>query len=231
MNTAIQIILGFFLADIFTGSFHWFEDTYLSYCTTIPVLKDIAQDNELHHYFPRSMLAYSYIDHMTVSSPFVIIAFIILYTSYRKFLMKYFYLIVTFLFFVLVSNVIHRFSHMRDCENNEIIKVLQKTGLFCSHEYHSVHHKDSDTRYCVISIYSNIILDSIGFWKILESIIYTVFGIIPEKKLGYDKYKSIQNHMHKKSKEICPDKPSLDDVEELKRILEDFKNCQIPQNA
>ena len=55
----IQIILGFILADFITGIVHWFEDTYLVYCINIPFINEISKNNELHHYFPRSMLGYS----------------------------------------------------------------------------------------------------------------------------------------------------------------------------
>ena len=72
-NIILQLIIGFLLADIVTGGFHWLEDSYFDYCTDIPIIGTIAQDNELHHYFPRSMLAYSYLDHITVSLPLTLL--------------------------------------------------------------------------------------------------------------------------------------------------------------
>ena len=54
MNIYIQIILGFILADFVAGIFHWYEDTY--FCINIPLLRNIAKNNELHHYFPRSII-------------------------------------------------------------------------------------------------------------------------------------------------------------------------------
>ena len=58
-NIILQIILGYILADIFTGSFHWFEDTYLDYCINMKFFSTVSKENELHHYFPRAMLALS----------------------------------------------------------------------------------------------------------------------------------------------------------------------------
>ena len=40
-----QILIGLFIADLFTAFFHWFEDTYLEYCINIPILSQIAKDN------------------------------------------------------------------------------------------------------------------------------------------------------------------------------------------
>ena len=53
MNFIFQIIIGFLLADFLSGFFHWFEDTYLDYCTNIPILSTVSKDNELHHYWLR----------------------------------------------------------------------------------------------------------------------------------------------------------------------------------
>jgi len=78
-NIILQIIIGFFLADFLSGLFHWIEDTYLDYCINIPILKDISKGNEMHHYFPRAILAYSYVEHVINSS---ILAFIVIFVIF-----------------------------------------------------------------------------------------------------------------------------------------------------
>jgi hypothetical protein len=109
-------------------------------------------------------------------------------------------------------------------ENNRFINFLQSTGILCSHKYHSVHHKGASDKYCVISVYSNYILDSIYFWRALEYIIFLFTGIKPTIK-PYDDYYIIQNHMHENVKLKCPDKPTKKDIDELKYILKHYKNC------
>jgi len=37
----LQLLLGFIFADIITGRFHWFEDTYFDYCIDISLITDI----------------------------------------------------------------------------------------------------------------------------------------------------------------------------------------------
>jgi len=225
MHPILQIISGFFLADIITGGFHWFEDTYLSYCSDIPIISDLAKDNELHHYFPRSMLAYSYLEHMSVSAPLSLVLVIVLYIFNKKLLFDYQWLILTFVLFSVCSNIIHRFSHMRDCENHWTVRYLQRLGIFATHTHHSIHHHTSNMRYCVISEYSNIVLDNLGFWPCLEHIIFICTGISPDKKLGYNGYKDIHTHMHANAKLSCPDTPTIEDVEILKEKLKRFKQC------
>lgn len=228
MKYLLQIIIGFLLADIVTGGFHWFEDSYLDYCSNIPIINTIAQDNELHHYFPRSIIAYSYLDHLTVNLPLTLAVMGVVYLfSNKMFFYKNRIFFASFIFFCIISNIIHRFSHMRDCEKSPFLLFLQRTGILCSHEHHKIHHQTIDQKYCVTSEFNNYILDSIGFWRGLEYIIYCLTGVKPNRKLAYDDYKEIQNYMHDNNKLTCPDTPTLKDVDELKRRLKEFKECNV----
>jgi ubiquitin-conjugating enzyme E2 variant len=224
-NIILQLIIGFLLADIVTGGFHWLEDSYFDYCTDIPIIGTIAQDNELHHYFPRSMLAYSYLDHITVSLPLTLLIVGTIYLLNNN-IMKYKFFLISFVFFCTVSNIIHRFSHLRECETSAGLKFLQRTGILCSHEHHKLHHQTINEKYCVISEYNNYILDSIGFWRGLEQGIYVCTGLQPKRKLSYNSYSEIHNRMHENNKLSCPDSPTKEDVDELIRRLKEFKNCE-----
>ena len=225
MNVFLQIIIGFLLADIITGGFHWFEDTYLDYCTNIPILNVIAKDNELHHYFPRSMIAYSYLEHVILPLIGTTIMLLIIYLVNKSIFKNNIYLIISFAFFSSISNVIHRFSHMRECENNGFVFFLQKTGIFCSHHHHSLHHTNNNEKYCVITEYNNYILDSIFFWRALEYMIFLFTNIKPHRKQSYNDYYPIHNHMHENAKLKCPDVPSKKDVDALIYNLKLYKNC------
>jgi len=224
-NIILQIIFGFLLADLIAGTFHWFEDCYLDYCVDLPILRDIAQDNEMHHYFPRSIISYSYPEHMTYTLPFFLVTFTILYLIFPSFFVKYPYFILTVFVFSVTANMVHRFSHMRDCENNVLVKLLQKCGIFCSHEHHSLHHTLIKEKYCVISEYNNYILDTFLFWRGLEYLIYLVTNVKPTRKQSYQDYAEIHNHMHENAKLKCPDKPTKDDVKELGQKLKEYKHC------
>ena len=72
-NIALQLFLGLIIADFISGILHWVEDNYIDYCTDLPIFKDIARDNEMHHYFPRSIIAYSNIEHTSYTLPFSMI--------------------------------------------------------------------------------------------------------------------------------------------------------------
>jgi len=229
MNIYVQIILGFILADLVAGLFHWFEDTYLDYCINIPFIGKIAKDNEMHHYFPRSMLEKSSFENILTTLIIVIIFLILVYLYYiyynKTTIKKYFYLLVSFIFFITISNLIHKYSHMRDCERNGFITFLQKTGILCSSEHHKLHHKLISEKYCVITEYNNYILDNIYFWRILENIIYYITSIKPNRKPSYDDYNEIHNYMHNNAKLECPQKPTKEDINILHQNLKRYKNC------
>ena len=93
----LQIIVGFIFADIDTGTFHWFEDTYLDYCINIPILDSILKDNELHRYFPRFILAYTYLYHISLIFPLTVIVEFIIYFL-NKSTRKYFIFLCQILF-------------------------------------------------------------------------------------------------------------------------------------
>ena len=224
MNIYIQIIVGFFLADIIGGFLHWFEDRYIHYCTNIPIIKNIAEDNELHHYFPRAILAYTYIENIITSTIIAFISIFIIFIINKSFVIKFIYLFISLFFFSSIMNIIHRFSHMRECENNYFIKCLQKVGLILTHETHGEHHEKANIKYCIATIYTNFILDSLYFWVILEYIL-SIIGIKAKSYSTYSSYYSIHDYRHINNKFECPDKPTKKDVEELKKKLKEFKQC------
>jgi len=226
VSILLQFFIAFLVVDILGGVFHWFEDTYLDYCVDVPFISEIAKDNELHHYFPRTIVAYSYLENMKKTVIILSVILLILYLVFRKSIFKYPFFLASFLFWSCTINVFHRFSHMRECENHFIITSLQKTGLLCSHEHHSVHHKTVDSKYCVLSEYTNHLLDSIYFWRILESIIFICTGIKPDRKPPYDDYAEIQNYMHENAKLECPDRPTVKDIDILKIKLKEYKKCK-----
>jgi hypothetical protein len=222
INIIFQIIIGFFLADFFTGLFHWFEDTYLDYCIDFPLIGEIAKDNELHHYFPRSIIAYSTFENIKLSILIIFIMIILL----LLFKVHINLVIISFLFFATFVNVIHRYTHYRECETPVWFQTIQKTGLICSNAHHRSHHENVNEKYGVITEYNNYILDRIGFYRTLEYIIFIFSGISPNRKPNPDNYKEIYTYLHDNAKLKCPNKPTYDDVILLKKKLNEWKTCK-----
>jgi ubiquitin-conjugating enzyme E2 variant len=220
----VDFVSGFFVADFMSGVIHWVEDTYFNdYFTTIPIVKDITRDNEFHHYFPRGMLAYRYVDHLTVLVPFVSSAYLIWYYFFPTSFYTYPVFYASCYFFSISANITHRLSHMKECELSYPINFLQQIGLLSSHDHHAFHHKLSNVRYCGISSYTNYLLDYIQFWRILEFIVFNITGIPPIPKSVYSDYESIYTDLHRDSYKENPPTPTLKDIDMLFGILDKYK--------
>lgn len=220
----LTIFIAILLADFITGVFHWFEDSYLPYCTKNRLFRDIAKDNVLHHYFPRAMLTYSNLEHCHYSLPATIFIALILFLKFPVFLKKNIVFILVLLVFVNLANIIHSWSHMRKCELNPLIVFLQECGLIQSHEYHRVHHRNGNTRFCVITPLLNFILDNIRFWSGIETTVHLCTGVKPTH-VTYDEFKTFRTEMHQKANAICPRKPNLKDVHRLQNSLKKNYRC------
>ena len=223
MNFFTQILIGFLIADFIAGIFHWFEDSYLDFNTEIPILSNIGKDNALHHYFPREIVFYSNFENMQVTLPLALIVFALLYLLIPlKTLLRHKVLLITFFCFSVSANIIHKYSHMRECELPFIINILQKTFVLQPHSYHSKHHKDPGSKYCVISPFLNIFLDYLLFWRVIENIIYSITGVKP-KHIRYDYYESIKTSLHKEAETVpCPRAPTKNDIDLLLNNLSNF---------
>ena len=222
----IQIFIGLIAADILSGFFHWIEDNYLDdYCSKIPFVSSIIKDNELHHYYPRGVLAYHYIEHLTLTLPTTLLILFFVYYYYPNVFYRYLYFFIVFGFFSSTAAIVHRISHMRDCELSFPIKFLQKIGLLSSHQHHKVHHEISDSRYCSVTSLTNHLLDYIHFWRFPEAIVYFLTGISPKRRPTYSDYSEIQNELHIKAQIPCPDKPTLEDIDSLFKNLDKYKKC------
>ena len=103
---------------------------------------------------------------------------------------------------------------------------LQKLGIMCSSDHHKLHHGSyNGEKYGILNNYTNYIYDSINLWGGLESIIYTITGIKTNRKKPYSEYKEIQCYLHENAKIACPDAPTKNDIEFLKKKLDEFYNC------
>lgn len=225
MHWLLQLILAFLVADFLSGIVHWFQDNYLDYCVDIPFLSVIAKENEMHHYYPRTMLLYPFWETIWHSCYVVIVGVAVFYFTLPPRAWKtYAVFLYTLIFVSIFSNLMHKYSHMRPCETNVLIRFCQAVGLLQSHEYHSVHHKTSDRRFCVISQYVNPFLDALHFWSGVEYCIFLLTGKRPNRKPTYDEYSSIHTELHAEAKQDCPRVINTRQFHMLEKKLKRFRN-------
>lgn len=201
MNKLNQIIIGFIIGDFISTMGHWVTDTYLNYSQIKnPFLKSVALDNEMHHFIPRTILSVSYFRNAKAALKLNLIILILLFTLFGKNFMKKNHLsIISFSLVVSLTNIIHRFSHLREHEVTGLMEFLQKIGLTISHNFHSKHHAiNPDKKFAVLNGYTNYIYDNLKIRVILEKLVYLIFKIKPKKRGIVDYYKSIWDKKLKK---------------------------------
>jgi len=160
-----QALMGWLLADLFSGWVHWLEDRVLR--IDMPILGPaIVLPNRVHHTQP---LKFTY-------SPFLrrnmwLWIAVTMISVAMWFIGLPFTLWAAMTIGGLVVNEVHRFAH-RPGLTGPLLKTLQKIGVFQSPRHHAGHHRmPTDTRYCTLTDWLNPILDRLNVWNGLERIL------------------------------------------------------------
>jgi ubiquitin-conjugating enzyme E2 variant len=228
MLVLLQVLAGALVADAASGLIHWFEDTYLPYCTTTPFLSTVARDNELHHYFPREITHFGDLQNTVITFPLALACVCMATWWWPRGVVKThrgFWL--SFLVFASLANVFHKYAHLRDCEKPGAVRFLQEHGLAISSEEHRAHHLRPDHKYCTITPWVNPVLDGLGVFRFLEGAIGALTGVRPSPKKGYGDYAGLQTALHRAGEiaASCPRRPTALDLEYLRGRLAAFYNC------
>ncbi|RCS57126.1 fatty acid desaturase CarF family protein [Parvibium lacunae] len=171
----IQVIVGVVIADLVSGLFHWFEDGYIH--KKMPILGkwfgQVAEDNRLHHSKPRAFLSKSW---WQSSADLCLAALLVLAgAAWLKVLNA-----GVWVFAILVANAnqIHKWAHQNPKEKGWLVHSLQKLRILQTPREHGRHHTgEKDTHYCVITNFTNPVLEKMGFWKVLDWVMTKVFGL------------------------------------------------------
>lgn len=228
MGFVIMIILGIIFADFSTILFHWFEDTYLSYCLSLPILSQIARENEMHHYLPFLTVSSLYFESIDLQLIVLMIVLIILLVFFwNHFVDKYIFYITAMLFSILIT-LNHTIMHEKDCRKHVLIKWIYKhlSFLIVNTETHRKHHINPTSNYGVFIQPLNVFLDSINFFRILEFIILLTIGIKAKHKTPYYEYEHTDIHKHINSS-ICPDRLTKVEIQKMYSNLDDLFKCNL----
>ncbi|RAN37853.1 hypothetical protein HY11_08180 [Hyphomonas pacifica] len=168
-----SILGGLFFADLISGLIHWFEDRYGN--PKWPILGQTIRANQEHHFKPRAFLQGTF---FTRNREVVVVGIIFLALFWGTATLNLF--TGSAVFFGVFANEFHRAAHRSPKENGRLITLLHKTGLAQSFKHHAAHHRQGkDTHYCVITNYTNPVLERIGLFPALERVIRTITGKVP----------------------------------------------------
>lgn len=169
MFTILWVVICIIIADFFTGFFHWFEDTWLTPNT--PFLgKLIGVPNVEHHQNPGLMGRMGTWITRNIAS--VVLALIGLAVSW---VFGFFcWQIVLVAALAALGNEVHEWNH-RTKPKNWLVAFIQDAGLVQTKHQHALHHKKPyDRYYCVLTNFTNAVLERIHFWRGAEWFCMTV---------------------------------------------------------
>ena len=167
----IAVPLTWILADLLTGTLHWFADTYGSEDT--PVLGRLIKPFRLHHIFPRAICRHDLV--LTIGNSCLLavpVLGILLYSMVVEAEVSgakaFAALSLTLTAFAAVAtNIFHRWAHAE--ETNRPIRVLQGSRLILTKDHHQLHHsRPFDSNYCITVGWLNPLLEKLGFFRKLE---------------------------------------------------------------
>lgn len=183
-----QVAAGVLAADFLTAALHWFEDTYLPHTDSPGLLGDISRDNDMHHFIPYSITAGSWWDNCKVSCQLLAAAAALLLVAAPRWAWRRRVFLGSAFATMALANLLHRFQHERDCTRPALVTGLQRLGILCSRDQHSVHHHDTGVKYSVVLGFTNAVYDSLGVWRFFE-LLTSAFGVPPSaRKPGVGRY-------------------------------------------
>ncbi|SRR6266487_280758 len=168
----LEIIATVLVADFVSGLFHWLEDAYGREDWPITGWL-VTKPNILHHHEPRYFTRHGWFHSawllLCIGALVLLIAWIGGALTWH-----------VWLFVILGANAnqIHKWAHRTPAENGPVVAFLQKIRLVQTPRHHARHHTDpKNSHYCVLTDFLNPILDGVGFWRSLESVIWIVFRV------------------------------------------------------
>lgn len=162
----------FLIADFLTGLLHWSEDTWLAPGKSKLLDAWIVRDNIEHHRMPGAIRAGHYWQTNRVCIAIAAAIAAVLFAFHVHAWQAYF-----IVFLGSQSNQIHLWAHSSRLP--KWVAFLQRAGVLQSRNQHAKHHKSPyAVNFCVVTNYLNPVLESLRFWRGLESIFVSLGATI-----------------------------------------------------
>lgn len=183
----VGLVAGFLLADFVSGFVHWLGDTWGS--ADMPILgKALVRPFREHHIDQKAITRHDYIEtngaNCLLSVPVAAGALCIPLHPEGLLGVRLFALVSigSMIFWVMLTNQIHKWAHLEPNEIPAWIRALQRLHLILPPEHHRIHHTPPfDKYYSITTGWMNWPLTKVGFFRRTERLVTALFGLIPRK--------------------------------------------------
>ncbi len=181
------LFFGYLLADFTSGFVHWLADTWGS--PDMPVIgKALLRPFREHHVAPKAMTLHDFIEtngnNCLISLPWALGALFMPLDveGFGGLLFFTMTSITSMIFWVMMTNQFHKWSHFEPAELPAVVRWLQRYNLILSPDHHDIHHRAPfDTHYCITTGWLNVPLMRLGFFRGMERLVTALTGAIPRK--------------------------------------------------
>lgn len=167
---------GFLAADLLSGIYHWGIDNYGSAST--PVFGNQIAGFQGHHRKPWTITKRDFCNNVHgIAAPTMMWAVLLLALP-SNCALDVFGSVGGL--FVLLSQELHKFAHMKKSELPKSIVLLQDMGLLIGRKAHGQHHTAPfENNYCIVSGVCNSFLDESKIFYKTEKLIFRLTGVEP----------------------------------------------------
>ena len=168
-------LVGYLLADLLSGTVHWFCDSFFAPDTPL-IGRTVIHPFRDHHDHPEAITRYRFLEQDSTSYVITIPPLLLAVgaggpdvTSPSALFIHG--LLFTFAVRSVGTNIFHKWAHAKSVPIG--VRWLQKRGVILSPEAHDLHHSGYTHGYCVTHGWMNVILDRVDFFGRAERLIRT----------------------------------------------------------
>ncbi|RAL37760.1 hypothetical protein DM860_000454 [Cuscuta australis] len=170
--------IGYVMADLGSGAYHWAIDNYGS--TETPIFGNQIEAFQGHHKWPRTITRREYANNLQALSravTFTVLPMdIMLYNDHP--ILHVFVGVGSGC--VMFSQQFHAWAHGTKSELPPLVVALQDAGILVSRSQHGAHHRPPYNRnYCIVSGVWNELLDEWNVFEALELVLFFKLGVKP----------------------------------------------------
>ena len=168
--------LGYILADLASGFYHWGIDNYGSAST--PIFGTQIEAFQGHHKWPSSITRRQFANNLHIPARAVTFTVLPIHLPCNDPTVHGF--LAVWSVCILFSQQFHAWAHTPKSRLPPLVVALQDAGLLVSRAQHAAHHRPPyDKNYCIVSGVWNNFCDKQRAFEALEKMLFITLGVRP----------------------------------------------------